>query len=228
MIDHHLANIIWRSLSGSHAHLSAGTGSIRRYAKGYSPLIGYADPSNPDFESLAPYCEPGERFYCAEWRGTPPRGWTIEVDTSMCAMLWSGTPPAGDPELRATRLTRAHVPAMTELAELTRPGPWAERTCEMGEFHGVFEEGRLIAMAGERMHAGALREVSGICTHPERQGRGLAARLTNFVVRMQLARGQRPFLHVASSNTRARSLYERLGFHVDREVALRVVKREAP
>jgi predicted GNAT family acetyltransferase len=115
---------------------------------------------------------------------------------------------------------------MMALAAATNPGPFAERTFEMGDFHGVLEDGRLVAMAGERMHAGHLREVSGICTAPDRRGRGLATRLTNLVIRLQLARGQTPFLHVASSNVRARQLYEHLGFEVDREVALRIIYRE--
>ena len=82
-------------------------------------------------------------------------------------------------------------------------------------------------MAGERMHAGKLREVSGICTAPAHQGRGFGRRLTQLVIRRQLARGQTPFLHVMSANARARELYLRLGFRVDREVAVRVVTRTA-
>ena len=227
MASENLANILWRTLSGTHAHLAAGTGHIRRYAKGFSPLIGYADPSAPDFEALAPYCDPGERFYCAEWRGEAPRGWRVEVDTSMCGMLWNGGgTPAPDPSLAAVRLTRDRVPEMMALAALTKPGPFAERSFELGEFYGVIEDGRLVAMAGERLHAGNLREISGVCTVPEHQGRGLARRLTELLIARQLARGQTPFLHVASSNTRARALYERLGFRVDREVALRVVCRD--
>jgi len=50
----------------------------------------------------------------------------------------------------------------------------------------VFEGERLIAMAGERMQAGQLREVSGVCTTPERQGRGLALRLMNRLIRREM------------------------------------------
>lgn len=220
-----LANVVWRALAGSQAHMAAGTDRIRRYRRGYSPIIGYADPSNPGFEALAPHCEPGEQLYCAYWRGPAPRGWAVEVETSMCAMLWRGAAPAPDPGLRAERLGAEHAPQMVALVEATRPGPFGPRAFEMGEFHGVFEGGRLVAMAGERLHAGALREVSAVCTAPDHQGRGLAKRLTELVVRRQLARGQTPFLHVASSNARARSLYERLGFVVAREVPLRVIRR---
>ena len=49
-------------------------------------------------------------------------------------------------------LTAADVPAMVELAELTEPGPFRERTIELGPFFGIFESGRLLAMAGQRTH----------------------------------------------------------------------------
>ena len=222
-----LSNIVWRTLSGSHAHLAAGTASIRRYARGYTPLIGFDDPANPPFEALAPFCDIGERFYCAEWRGPAPRGWAVELDSTMCAMIWDGRTPDEDPELEAIALGPAHVAQMMALAAVTKPGPFAERTAELGEFHGIVEQGELLAMAGERMHAGKLREVSGICTAPAHQGRGFGRRLTQLVIRRQLARGQTPFLHARSANARARELYLRLGFRVDREVPVRIVTRTA-
>lgn len=218
-----LANILWRAFTSSQAHLSHGTDRIRRFAPGFPRLIGYADPLDPPFGALAPYCSRGERFYCAEWRGPEPGGWTIEVDTSMCAMLWQGQAPSADRSVASVRLREEHVPQMLALAELMKPGPFAERPLAIGEWYGVLEGEKLVAMAGERLHAGDLREISGVCTLPEHQGRGLARKLTERVIRSQLARGLRPFLHVASSNARARALYERMGFAVDREVAMRIV-----
>ena len=46
-------------------------------------------------------------------------------------------------------------------------------------------------MAGERMHAGTLREISGVCTHPDFQGRGLARRLMRKLVRRQMRAARR-------------------------------------
>ena len=218
-----LANIFWRSLTGSHAHLGTGTDRTKRYLRGFPSMIGYADPADPDFASLIPFCDPGERFYCAEWRGPAPTGWTIEVDSSMCAMLWTGTLPPPDTSLPIIRLGMEHVPQMLEIAAVTRPGPFPQHPMEMGEWYGVLEDDRVVAMAGERLFAAPLREVSGICTLPEYQGRGYARRLTEQVIRSQLGRGLTPFLHVASANARARSLYERMGFVVEREVPMRVV-----
>ena len=223
-MDDDFSNIIWRCMNGSQRHLTAGDHRARRYLKGFSPIVAFADPERPDFAALAAICEPGERFYCSEWSGPVPAGWTLERDARMLAMVWTGrTTPAEDPSLDARRLGADDVPQMCALAALTRPGPFDTRTIEFGEYFGVFDGDRLLAMAGERMQDRHLREVSGICTHPDAQGRGLARRLTELVVRRELARGETPFLHVVSSNARAIALYERLGFTTARDVPVRIV-----
>jgi predicted GNAT family acetyltransferase len=88
---------------------------------------------------------------------------------------------------------------------------------------GCFEGERLVAMAGERMCAGAFREISGVCTHPAYQGRGLARRLVETLIRREMERGETPFLHVLRSNVNAVAMYERMGFRNYREAAVRVV-----
>ncbi len=82
-----------------------------------------------------------------------------------------------------------------------------------------------MAMAGKRIYAGVLREISGACTHPQYQGRGLARRLMLKLIRRQCARAEAPFLHVMGKNAAAHRLYERLGFVDDQECVARVVSR---
>lgn len=220
--------VFWAALSGPQRALSAGTESARRYAPGFSPIIAFADTTTPDFSALVPFCAPGEHFYCDAWSGEPPDGWQLHVDSRMVRMVWSGERPADAPALPEARaLGPADAQQALDLALLTNPGPFGLRTIELGHYIGVFDDGRLVAMAGERMHAGRCREVSGICTHPDFQGRGLATRLTAQVLRMQLARGQLPFLHVVSANIVARRLYARMGFDEYRETVVRVVSRAA-
>ena len=125
----------------------------------------------------------------------------------------------------AILLKPEHASQALELARLTNPGPFGIRTPELGEYFGYFDGGRLIALAGERMCAGDLHEVSGICTHPDFQGRGFAKKLTLKLVRRQLLRGKTPFLHVMSHNSLARALYEKMGFRNYRETVVRVVAR---
>ncbi len=118
-----------------------------------------------------------------------------------------------------------HAALSLELARLTNPGPFGLRTIELGEYFGWFEGGQLVAMAGERMHAGPYREVSGICTHPDFRGRGLARRLALKLIRRQMQRGEIPFLHVMADNSDARRLYHKMGFCDYCETTLRIISR---
>jgi predicted GNAT family acetyltransferase len=75
------------------------------------------------------------------------------------------------------------------------------------------------------MHTGRLREVSGVATHPDRQGRGLARALMERLLQEEIARGEIPFLHVMRSNELARSLYRRMGFREHQELTVRRIAR---
>jgi ribosomal protein S18 acetylase RimI-like enzyme len=222
-MDGLLDNVFWHALTGPQARHAVGSGGARRYAAGFSPLLAFADARSPDFTALAACCEAGERFYCSDWSGAAPDGWRIELEATMFRMVWSGALPPVDESFGATRLGPQHAAQAVALAELTQPGPFGPRTLELGEYYGVFDDGRLVAMAGERAHAGSLREISAVCTHPGHQGRGLARRLMNRLIRREAGRGETPFLHVMRSNVPARALYERMGFRTHAEPVVRVV-----
>jgi ribosomal protein S18 acetylase RimI-like enzyme len=224
-MKHLLENIFWHALSGPHACYATGTNDARRYAPGFSPIVGFADIAQPNFAALVPYCESGEHFYCGGWTGNAPAGWCIDAESTMFRMVWESSMPATDEALDAVPLGPEHAAQALALAELTRPGPFGLRTIELGEYFGYFEGQRLIAMAGERMHVEGLREISGVCTHPDFQGQGLARRLVAKLVRRQLQRNEIPFLHVMHDNESAHRLYERMGFRDYLEPVVRVVSR---
>ena len=118
-----------------------------------------------------------------------------------------------------------HAMQAHALATLTKPGPVGPRTTELGEYYGCFDGARLIAMAGERFRAGAYREISAVCTHPEYQGRGLARRLMAHLIRRHREQGAMSFLHVMTGNTRAHQVYARMGFSSYCQPVVRVVAR---
>jgi len=223
---HLLDNIPWHSLAGPHAKYSSGTTEARRYASGFSPIIGFVNLRNPDFDALAESCASGEHFYCGGLSGAVPSGWRIEGETTASQMIWDGALPDADRAFAAIRLEPSHVAQILDLVAATQPGPFAERTIELGDYYGVFEGARLVSMAGERMAAGPLREISGVCTHPEFQGRGYARRLVEKLIRLEMQRNEIPFLHVTQDNSHARRIYERMGFRHHQEVTLQVISRE--
>ena len=218
-----LDQIFWHTLTGPHAQYASGAGAARRYARGFSPILGFADSQQPDFAALAPYCEAGEQFYCDGWSGQAPDGWRIEAESTMFRMVWNGSVPSADEAPGAIALGPEHADQALALATLCRPGPFGPRTIELGEYFGYFEGERLVAMAGERMHVEGLREISGVCTHPEYQGRGLARQLMAKLVQRQMARNETSFLHVMRANDAAHQLYLRMGFKDYLESVVRVV-----
>jgi GNAT superfamily N-acetyltransferase len=220
-----LDNVVWHALTGLHAEFALGTSEARRYSRGFSGIVGFADLERPAFAALRPFCDPGDQFHCVGWSGAAPPGWRIEFEGAICKMIWNGAVPAADTAFAPVRLGTQHVAQMLALVELTRPGPFGPRTIELGEYVGCFEGERLVAMAGERMRAGAFREISGVCTHPAYQGRGLARRLIDTLIRREIERGETPFLHVLRSNVNAVGMYERMGFRHYREETVRVVSR---
>jgi GNAT superfamily N-acetyltransferase len=224
-MTHLLDNIVWHTLAGPHARFATGTDTARRYARGFSPIAGFADGEDPDIDALAPYCAPGEHFYCDGWSGIAPTGWHVEAESTMFKMVWQDAIPSADEAPEAVLLGTEHATDALALSTLTRPGPFGPKTIELGEYFGVFDGKRLIAMAGERMFAGAFREISGVCTHPDYARRGLARRLVAKLVRRQMLRGETPFLHVMHDNPDARRLYARMGFHDYREAVVRVITR---
>lgn len=114
---------------------------------------------------------------------------------------------------------------MTALVEATRPGPWGPLTHRYGPFYGIFRDGRLAAMAGQRMLPGpGLAEVSGVCTWPEFRAQGLAARLIRQVMAGMRTRGDRPFLHTYANNGAASGLYRKLGFRERRMMILTILE----
>jgi predicted GNAT family acetyltransferase len=117
------------------------------------------------------------------------------------------------------------VPEMIALTELTKPGPFSARTHELGTFLGIRIDGRLVAMAGERMKPANYTEITAVCVHPTHRGRSYGQILLGEISRQILARGELPFLHVFSSNIPAIALYRRQGMAIRRRFHVTVLHR---
>jgi predicted GNAT family acetyltransferase len=125
-------------------------------------------------------------------------------------------------------LGTADVPEMIALTKLTEPGPFNSRTHELGTYLGIRSEGKLVAMAGERMRVPGCTEVSAVCTHPDHTGRGYAKSLMLEIMRRIRSRGETPFLHVRADNVPAIELYRKIGFRERRFGHYAVLRKEQP
>jgi GNAT superfamily N-acetyltransferase len=223
---HSLDNPIWNALTTDHSAFALGEGLARCYPSDMSPLAGMRDGSAAAFADLRELVKPGGRvgMFTPEPLDIPD-DWTIVgerwIDQMVCDAPVPETAPGG-PEL--VELGSVDVPAMLELTAATQPGPFAARTYEMGRYLGVRVDGRLVAMAGERLRLAGATEISAVCTDPAFTGRGYARALMLPLMAKAVAEGQLPILHVKTENG-AKHLYEKLGFRVRRAIRLTSIRR---
>lgn len=218
MSDHPLDNAIWHALTGEQARFALGTGKARRFHTDIGPLAGMADRSAESLADLAALIRAhGTLALLQPGDPLPARagdmGILVEKQAECVQMAYTGgaLPPATpDPDIAV--LGPEHYPEMMDLALLTEPGPFAARTADLGRFWGIFDGGRLAAMAGQRTRPSGHTEVSAVCTHPQARGRGMARRLMRVALGQILEEGRVPFLHAYADNEAAIGLYQRLGF----------------
>jgi predicted GNAT family acetyltransferase len=184
------------------------------------------DDSTEALAALAALVAPGEVVFILQVPAIPlPPGFVVRKSAPGVQMLAERPLEAADQAETCIALGDADAPEMLALAQLTQPGPFFARTHTMGRFIGVRIGGVLAAMAGERMRFPGFTEVSGVCTHPDFRGRGLARRLSLVVAARIAQRAEQPFLHAWSSNAAAISLYGQLGFRHRAEVNVLALER---
>lgn len=213
---HVLDDPVGASLNGFHVNVAQVRGRVRRFEPTVSKFMSIpADPTSDDWAAAAALAvSSGAILFSAEPYAVPEY-WPS--DTLDCVqMVADDVSGAADPD--AVVLGQADVPEMLALTAATKPGPFAARTIELGTYLGIRDQGRLVAMAGERMRVPGWTEISAICTAQSHRGQGLAARLVHTLVGQIEARGEQAFLHAAITNTSAIELYKRLGFRQRRRL----------
>jgi ribosomal protein S18 acetylase RimI-like enzyme len=219
---HPLDDPVRASLRDEHRRFASWVGRIGRYDPQVARFVGHPpELDHQDWADLATVLGPGGT---TGLRGghVPPPEWTVLDEIGSVQMDGTALRVASDPGLDT--LTAADVPDILELIARTEPGPYAPRTIEMGRYLGLRVDGRLVAMAGERMHPPGWTEISAVCTDAEFRGRGIATGLIRAVGAGIRARGEIPYLHALASNTNAISLYETLGFSLRKRSVLTIVQ----
>jgi len=213
---HPLDNLIWKALTTRQAEFAESFDQARRFVPEVSPLAALLEPTARGYESLAGLLSPrGTIGLFLEMPYQPRPGWDLVAGAPMPEMVYQGpgaplSRSSSDPEI--VELGAADMSEMMELTALTKPGPFNQRTHELGTYLGIRRDGKLVAMAGERLKIPGYTEVSAVCTHPEHTGHGYARILMTEVIERICVRGETPLLHVRGDNARAIELYRKLGF----------------
>ncbi|WP_205650317.1 GNAT family N-acetyltransferase [Actinoplanes solisilvae] len=204
-------NLVWDALTGvqrEFAELHEGAG---RYVAGVAPLSAVRDWHDEQaWRDLAELAGPGQVVVLAGGGVRVPSSWRVVNQGQGLVLAASNVDSTEVGE--AVVLGPADVPEMLDLAGRTGVGPLTPRAVELGTFLGTRRDGRLVSMAGERIRIPGWTEIGTVATDPDYRGQGLAGHLVRALTGVVRGRGDEAFLHVATHNTDAIRLYDRLGF----------------
>ena len=218
-MDHLLDNPVWHALTGPHAAFAIGSGRARHYPRDIVPFSAIAEPTPEAYRDLAIDLPPNAeaRLQRLDDEAVPP-GW-LKISSYPIVQMVAERIEGPVPDARAVvTLGERDIEAMMELMAAANPGLFGPRTPMLGTYLGIRDDNRHVAMAGERIRVPGYVQLSSITTHPQARRRGHARHLTALLMRRALDRGERPFLHLRSSNTVALAVYAALGFKVRREL----------
>jgi predicted GNAT family acetyltransferase len=214
-----LAHPVWAALTGRQSHLALAQGAARRFDPEVGVFAAVPDWSEASVADLRALVRARGHVGIVKPEAPPAvAGLVAEPQGTCCQMVAEAHVAYEPPAFACQALGDADAAEMFALAALTRPGPYFSHTHTLGDFFGVKVDGRLVAMAGERMRPDGFTEVSGVCTHPDHRGHGYAAGLMHVLAERIRRRGEVPFLHVYAGNSGAIRLYKQLGYRVRRTV----------
>lgn len=224
MSDHVLDRPVWSAFGGRQADVAIRRGRALRAHPDFGLFAATADNASSALADLGALVADHGDTGLIELFEPPAVPGTRVVSRALCLQMTADrVAPARTAAFEILDLGDPDAAEMLALATLTKPGPFFSRTHQLGSFVGVRVDGKLVAMAGERMRPAGYTEASGVCVHPEHRGRGYAARLLREVTARILARGERAFLHSYADNTATIGLYESLGYCGRREVVFTIL-----
>lgn len=225
MTEHILDNPIWSALTTEHASLAEGGAKALRYPSAIGPLAAVRPQSAAGNAILRDWIESSGPLIIAQVEKFEiPEGLQVMWERRGIQMVANERHPCQPSEVQIEPLHASDASEMLDLALSTKPGPFAKRTHELGQFWGIRESGRLVAMAGERMRQTGYAEISAVCTHPDHRGRGFARLLSLKVLDEILRRGEIPYLHAFMDNQAAIRLYESIGFRPRSELNIMMLE----
>jgi ribosomal protein S18 acetylase RimI-like enzyme len=225
-MQHVLDNPMWQAAITGNSSLTYGTESVRYFNRDMALFFGMKEFSEDNFRQLQELTPSGVLVATfTEGEIDIPTTWKVILQKDILQMVYEKDYPVEEDTHSLIPLQDKDIPAMLELTALTRPGPFFSRTIDFGNYEGIFDEEKLIAMCGQRMQPDPYSEVSAVCVHPDHLGRGYAKLLIRNQLRKIKFAGRIPMLHLYADNISACRLYESLGFATRKQLIVCMIKK---
>lgn len=213
---HVLDRPIWNTLINQHSEYSDGGLLVKKYFPHVLPFAALSGGTPEHWRALFDLAETGHPMILIQDqritnKTSVPMSYAEGVQ--MVADEWTG-----EPDSRVRQLGDEDFSAICSLLEMTWAAPVSQGMKSVQSFWGLERNGQLIALAGRRFEHLHYAKISGVCTHPDYRGQGLAKALTAHLTHLIRADSKIPYLHVHASNTAALSLYETLSFRMRKRV----------
>ncbi len=205
-----LDNPVWYSLQETHQAFCTEHAGMKFYLPEMAPFGAFSDVETT-FEGTASYAHLCHDFYVVGERPDVGNGLILKKEL-VCDQMILENPCEILFSEEIVLLDRNRRRDLAALVNRVQPGYFKDETAVLGNYYGIYVNGILVAVTGERMQMNAYKEISAVVTHPDYTGKGYAGQLVAFVANAIIAENKMPFLHVAASNSRAIQLYEKLGF----------------
>jgi ribosomal protein S18 acetylase RimI-like enzyme len=223
---HPLDNVIWQALTTRDAAFAESFGNARRFPQQVTGLGALEEYSDEGYAALARLMQSdGAVGIFLDEPYQARTGWEFLAGAPLLQMIHENGTALRPGTRELCVLGTPDSPEMQELTALTKPGPFGNRTHELGTYLGIRSEGKLVAMAGERLKVPGHTEISAVCTHPDHLGKGYAGALMTELIGHIRGRDETPFLHSRGDNVRAIELYKRLGFRERKHGHYAVIRR---
>lgn len=221
-----LDNPFWSSLQSRHHDIALRDGDVARFPADYAPFLGVASTGVNAAAALAKLLAPEESVYLLGVIPVLDDHWQLEAFRPLAQMICEA-PLATSAGPEIIELSEQHRDDVLALTARVYPHYFRPRTMELGRYFGIYQNGKLAAMIGERMGTDLHQEISAVCTDPDFNGRGYARQLLAFLSNDTIDRNRLPFLHVSYENSRALSLYEKMGYRIRRDIPFYSLRRKA-
>lgn len=217
-LEQQLKNPVWYSLQETHKRYAIEFDGVQFYDPEVSTFGAFFN-TEKTANASAKYIEHSDKFFFVSEDQTPiidPSKAVLEKKIDGCQMVLNTLIDTEITEEIAL-LDERYIDEIYDLIWLVMPGYYEKRSYELGNYYGIFKNGKLISITGQRMQTNQFIEVSGVVTHPDHTKKGLASQLITHTTKEILKVNKTPILHTNKGNL-AIPLYERLGYEITRDM----------